>query len=49
MKNIFIGNSAAWLRLSVAILAVAFASLLAKGSIKGGINLSPKPGSMQEW
>ena len=51
MKNIFVGNSAAWLRLSAAILALAFASLLAKGMPHAGKGLAslPKPGSMQEW
>jgi hypothetical protein len=53
-KNIFVGNSAAWLRLGAAIAALAIASALAKPSVpgkQGQILLAslPKPGSMREW
>ena len=54
MKNIFIGNSAAWLRLTAAIAALAIASILAKQSAplkSRQIVLAslPKPGAVREW
>ncbi len=53
-KNIFVGNSDAWLRLSLAIAALALASALAKPvaqdkSAKILLASLPKPGSMREW
>jgi len=54
MKDIFVGNSAAWLRLGAAIIALAVASKFARpasGGKNGPIVLAslPKPGSMREW
>jgi hypothetical protein len=50
MKNLFIGNSLAWLRLGAAILVLAMAARMAQPSAgtKNGGRLS-KPGSMREW
>jgi hypothetical protein len=54
MKNLFIGNSMAWLRLGAAIVVLAVASQFAapvSGGKHGQISLAslPKPGSMREW
>lgn len=54
MKNLFIGNSAAWLRLGAAIIALAVAAQVAQsrpGAKNGHFGLAslPKPGSVQEW
>jgi hypothetical protein len=54
MKNLFIGNSLAWLRLGAAILVLAVSARMAQpsaGMKNGPIDLArlSKPGSMREW